>query len=361
MEGNQRMNIPPRGIINRHIFIFIYNLLKYIIYDSDQSEKLEKTLKEKRLKKIKLFINLANEEIYQLIKKSSNSEEKKITPKELNTDYSKENFKNIILFIKQQNQIYVGDILDSILIQICGFAMKIGPYDTINEYIFNNLKNIKGDIEQARKFINVEVFKDEKIKQNLYPPFGKMIICPFLYLLFYSYKAKLEIINNGKEYNDYDTMKYIFNYYIDGVNNYYIDDLSKTVNSYLSQQLKKEKLSKLFNIHYLEKSFLIEFDIINKLLDPNKDDDLLPTSKSPLDILESFFYTLFVYYKTINDGLIKYSQQSEKEKKEVVNINFTYDIENGLMDSYYALIVTSPIKIIKKIKKIGRASCRERV
>ena len=119
MNENQsickKMNIPPRTIINRNMFLFIYNLIKFIIYDEDKPE---------RLGKINLLIKIANEKIYPQIENSSNYEERQVNPKELTTEYSKENFENIILFLKQQNKVYVGDILGSILIQICGFMSK---------------------------------------------------------------------------------------------------------------------------------------------------------------------------------------------------------------------------------------------
>ena len=66
------MNIPPRKIINRDIYLFIYNLLKYIIYDEDKPEK--KILKEKHLEKINLFISIYNEKINKKIEKYSNKE-----------------------------------------------------------------------------------------------------------------------------------------------------------------------------------------------------------------------------------------------------------------------------------------------
>ena len=68
------MNIPPRKIINRDIYLFIYNLLKYIIYDEDKPEKFEKILKEKHLEKINLFISIYNEKINKKIEKYSNKE-----------------------------------------------------------------------------------------------------------------------------------------------------------------------------------------------------------------------------------------------------------------------------------------------
>ena len=349
------MNLPSKKIINRYIYLFSYNLIKNIIYDEDNSKKTENIRKNKHLKKIKLFIAIANEKInHRIAKYSSNKETRKL--KELTTEYSKENFENIILFLKQQNQIYIGDILDNILIQICGFAMKIDPYETISENIFDNLNSNKGDLEdteRVRKFINVEVFKDTKIRQNLYPPFKSITICPFLYLLFYSYKAKLDVINNNQKYYNYNITKCIFNYYFDNIKNYFINGISKTINSCLSDKLEEEDQSLFFNIHYLAKYLFKEFDKINKLLDENVNDDIKLKQETPIGLIEYFFYILFIYYKTKTDHLINYSKPNNNKENNIINIPFTYDMEYGFINCFYALMVTSPIKTIKNIKHVS--------
>ena len=348
------INTPPRSLININIYLYIYNLLKYIFFKVDESKNNENNLNKKRLEKILLFVKISNEKINQRIAKSSNNEK----PKEITIEYSKENFENIISFLKQQNQIYIGDILGNILTQICGLAMKIDPYETINENIFNSLKSIpsKGeqeekDLDRVRNFINVEIFKDKKMKKNLYPPFNEIVVCPFIYLLFYSYKSNLDIINNHKKFNNYNTMKYIFNYYIDCAKNYFMDNIGKKVNDYLSKEFEIKKLSSFFNIHYFSHDLEKEFDNISKLLDEEENKNIIPNSS--IDIIRYFFYTLFVYYKTINDNLLKDSKLNINEKNKTVNIPFTYDIECGFMNVVYALMIISPIKTIKNIKHVS--------
>ena len=343
--------IPPRKIIHPNIYLFIYNLLKTIIYDEDKPKRLEQNIKEKRSKKINLFITIINTKMKHKNDKLLSDEKKKLKFNELTTEYSVENFKNIILFLEQQNPIYIGDILDNILIQICGFSMKIDPYETINENIFDKEeKNRDVDLVNLSKFINAEVFKDQNMKKYLYPNY------PFLYFLFYSYKTKFNIINknNKEKYNNNDIMKYIFNYYIDDVNNYFIDNISKKVNDCLSKKIKNLSPSIFFNIHYLAEWLEKKFNDCIKFQNENKNEDSSNT-KTPSeyeDILEYFYYTLFVYYKIITD-FKKYSQSNKNEKNQIVNIPYSYDLENGFLNVFYALMVTSPIKVIKNIKHVS--------
>ena len=354
----EKMKVPHRTIINKIIYLFIYNLIKCIIFDEDKLKKKEIKLKEKHSKKIYLFIAIANEKIYQRINKISKTEEIKITAKYLTTEYTEENFENIIEFLKQQNSVYVGDILDSILIQICGFAMQIDPYETINEIIYDNL-SVNGDItgfekdELARikKYINGDVFKDDNLRKNLEPPFDKIISCPFLYLLFYSYKEKLEIINNKKKYNHYNTMKYYFNYFYDGVTNYFIDGFSKIVNNHLTQKLKEKNSSSLVNINYMDQVVVQGFKDINNLV--NKKETKDPEFKKTISMLQYFFYTLFVYSKTIKDKLIKYAQSNDNKKNKIIDTPYSYDLEYGFMNIYNSLMVISPIKSVNGIKHVS--------
>ena len=63
---------------------------------------------------------------------------------ELRREYSKENFENIIKFVKTHNVIYGGEILENILLKLFSSIMKIPQKETINKYIYYNLQNVFG-------------------------------------------------------------------------------------------------------------------------------------------------------------------------------------------------------------------------
>ena len=86
---NMHANIPPATIINRENYVFLYNLLKSIfIYDSN-SENVKRISK-----KLELFSKKIKDKYNILLKR----------------EYSRENFENIIKYVKIQNKQYGGEI-----------------------------------------------------------------------------------------------------------------------------------------------------------------------------------------------------------------------------------------------------------
>lgn len=90
-------------IINKYIHLFLFILVKFIFIKR----------KENKEKKLENKINETIEKINGIIKSKD---------KHINTKYTKENFKNIICFIKTQNQVYAGEIIEGILIYTFSFA-----------------------------------------------------------------------------------------------------------------------------------------------------------------------------------------------------------------------------------------------
>ena len=86
-------------LINRNIYLYLYNLIKYIFLNTKKSLEVEK--------KLVLHTNKINEEIIKDKKKFIDIK---------NNVYSKENIINILDFIKMQNLLYSGDIMEGILI-----------------------------------------------------------------------------------------------------------------------------------------------------------------------------------------------------------------------------------------------------
>ena len=82
------------SIINKKVYIFLYYLVKNII--------LEGKLNEKVIQKLQENLEAINKEI-----KDNN--------KHIKLEYTVPNFNNILSYIKSQNQILAGDILEGIL------------------------------------------------------------------------------------------------------------------------------------------------------------------------------------------------------------------------------------------------------
>ena len=58
----------------------------------------------------------------------------KYAEKSINTEYSHKNFKNILDFVKNQNLILAGDIVEGILILIFSYAFKTEKVNTFRKF-----------------------------------------------------------------------------------------------------------------------------------------------------------------------------------------------------------------------------------
>ena len=81
---------------------------------------------------------------------------------QINLEYSTNNFKNIIYFVKTQNRILAGDILEGILILIFSYAFETEKYNTFGEYIYKNDEE-KYKLEDSKNFKLVEWFKKDSL------------------------------------------------------------------------------------------------------------------------------------------------------------------------------------------------------
>ena len=312
---NSHTIIPPKTIINKNIYLFLYSLLKSIfIIDSENRVKKNKKL----------------DEIIQKIK-----DKYKI---ELKREYSKDNFENIIKYVKTQNIISAGEILENILLNLFTSIMIIPQNETINKYIYYNLQNIYGiknkikekqekEIDFIQNFILYDkLFPEElKNKEIFFQPY-KIIQTDLEYFLVLIYKLKIESIKN---YNK--NKKKLFN-----------ETSYKLYNYSLKNPNDKEEK----NIY---QNSIIEFENnINKIYENYKH----PSKDNQSNIISYFFFTLFVNYQTINSRLMEFSKNNKNAHK-FSRVPYEYNFIGGLMKSYFAILVSSPMRQDDRIKIIS--------
>ena len=314
---NSHSIIPPKSIINKKNYLFLYSLLKSIfIIDSDNRKKKNDKIEE-ITKKIK--------EIYKI---------------ELKRDYSKENFENIIKYVKTQNVIYCGEILENILLRLFTSIMKIPQKETINKYIYYNLQNIYGiknkikekqdkEIDLIQNFILYDkLFPEELKNQEIFFQPYKVIPTDFEYFLALIYKLKIESV---KKFNKNKEKQY--------------NKVSYTLYTY-SQKYPKEKEEK-----NLIQNSIIEFEkSINDILENYRTGN----NKNNANIISYFFFTLLVNYQIINSRLMKYSKNNKNNKKFSA-IPYEYNFIGSSMKGYYAILISSSMRQDNRIKIISMA------
>ena len=312
---NSYLNFPPKAIINKEIYLFLFSLLKSIfIFDS-----------ENRKKKIEKIDTISNKikDIYKI---------------ELKREYSKKNFQNIIQFVKNQNLIYAGEILENIVLSIFTSIMSIPQNETINNYIYNNLLNIysiKNKDEKARNE-EIDFIQNFIIYDNLYPEELKnkniffqpySIIQTILeYFLALIYKLRINSIKNNKKNVKDQYHKISFNLYN---------------NSSKYSENKEEK--------NLTKNSIIEFENnIDKIIDNYKEGSQITPNTN---IISYFFFTLFVNYQTINNRLMKFYIDN-KDINKFACVPYEYNIVGGSMKGFYAILISSPMRQDNRIIKL---------
>lgn len=311
---NPNTIIPPNSIINKDIYLFLYSLLKSI-FINDPENRIEKNRKlDSILLKIKYLYKL-----------------------ELKRIYSRENFENIIKYIKTQNIIYTGEILENILLTLFNTIMKIPKSETINKYVFNNLqyifliknktkeKQIK-EIDFIRNFIIYEKLYPEELKNKeiFFQPYVT-IPTDLEYFLALIYKIKIESLKNNnkiKENKYNDISSYLYKY---SINNKYD---------------KEEK-------NFFENGIIKFEKNINNIINNYKNH-----KNSSISLISYFFFTLFVNYQTINCQLINY-YENNKDINKYSNIDYDYDFKGSSMKGYYATLVSSPMRQDSRIKIIS--------
>ena len=327
---NSHSIVPPKEIFNKKLYAFLYSYFKSIfIIDLDNRKKKNEKIEE-YIKKIK--------EIYKI---------------ELKREYSKENFENIIKFVKTQNIIYGGEILENILLKLFCSVMNVPPYETTNKYIYYNFQNIIGlknnekpnekqlkEIKSIQNFINYDKIYPSELKNNeIFFQTNKNIQTDFEYFLTLIYQLKIDSIkinnrSNKKKFNDITHTLY----------NYSIKNSDKEENNISNNSI----------IQFEKNINLMRMNIKNKIIPvkvKNENNNKKKTNES-ISIISYFFFTLFTNYQTINSRLMKYTENDQKNNEFAV-VPYEYNINGGLMKGEYAILISSPMRQDDRITKIS--------
>ena len=316
-----------KKIINKTVYIFTYNLFKYIFIkrQKDQPEVVGK---------LDSFIKKINEKI---IKEN----------KYISKDYSIGNFKNIIEFIKSQNKMFSGEIIEGILIYVFSFAFKASKEKTFGKYIHNNISKLKDprDFEICEMFnlekfkpeelgnfeelLNIDATADDKINTRINEGQKKSMLFNLLFQVFYE-----KYIDVKKIYSNYNkSMNYINKGFSDNqkISSDIYDKLKDNSNTALDKDISSNSINTL----------------ISQLFFPNEFGKI---SRAPIRIIRSFLIQVFIYSQNSHSPLMKYITKDPDSKYEV--IPFTYDLKGACVEGRFAYIILSPVRIEPRITKI---------
>ena len=282
-EKIQNQNYKPiqdnsKIMINKNIHLFLYNLLKCIfIKDYNSSHKNH----------LNSFLNKINKAI---IKKRR---------KYITSEYSIDNFKNIIDFTRSQNSLFAEEIIEGLLIIIFCLTFKTDSSKSFEEYIYNNLSLIKENCGyelsewfQERKFDPIELHNIKKL-----------------------------LIIEAQENNDKERNKLVIYNLLFDINKSKIIDL----------------------VQYSPNDSFSSIDLT--FLDKDINENNIITTKSRIIKLilsdyyiRKFFIKIFIYYQ--NKNLL------------ALEAPFIYDLENAKIKSEFASCILAPCRIEPKINQL---------
>ncbi len=317
MNENNLLNIileNSKKHINKTIYTYIFLLMKYIFIGKQNFAnqfRIEDTIQ--KLKKFTAHINkyiIINEENFI-----------KIEP---NEKYTYKNFNNIIKFIKSQNLMYAGNILEGILIIIFNYSIKTSKEDNFGKYISKNFEKFRdsNNKDLPSWFSNSKEIFDNKELESIYDLLAKDLsikdknINNNVRPIFH--KFLFEIISNK------------FNILKENKNK----ELLKEMEIYLSIYKSMNHCTSYYEQDYKENSIImLYYYFIHK-------------KQCPIKIIYCFLMSIYIYYQ--NTNLINLNS-SENDDTTLENIPYTYQLKDYKVEGRFSNVITSPMTIEPRI------------
>lgn len=160
MENSKKYFQGTKELIDQTMHKYLYVLIKYIFFEGNLNKRTKELLYS--------FTHKINEAYNINII---------LNTKKGKTWYSFDNLKKILNFAKEQNFVFISEILENIIIRVLSFAFKVNSQDCFGKFIYNDLKALKE--EKGKKMIewivndHLQIFKDiddggqQKAKDNI--------------------------------------------------------------------------------------------------------------------------------------------------------------------------------------------------
>ena len=319
--------------IDKNIYLFLIILFKHLFLkesnEKGKNEKLDKTIKEINLNMIK-------------------DNDKFISKK-----YDLQNIRNIMDFVKSQNTVYCGDIIENILIYIFSFGFKVGKDATFGQYLYNNIGKLRDPSNyDILNMINSKIFAPKELGN-----FKELLIMDI------SFNELSNNVINEKQKNSvlYNLLIEIYKVKYKFLSK---DNYNEKVLNYINKGYINLKLyEKIYNNLKDNSTTILEQDLaansINSLvLNIFTSEGSEKVSRASIRIIRSFLISVFIYYQNKHSPLMKYIKPKDIDEDEEENENslaympFTYELRGALIEGRFSNIILSPLKIEPRITNI---------
>ena len=334
--------------IDKSIYSYLFMLVKYIFFGEKGIKNEDK--KNEIIAKLKNMTNNINK---KFIKNEANFI--KIEP--LDVAYSLKNFSNILNFIKIQNSMFAGDLLEATIMMTFSFGFETDKTNEFGKFIYVNISRLRDasyhdlsdwfkkgenrfqplELKDFKSLLDNEKYlgdlenKNRILDQNkpiLQELITKMIKDKFDFIISNTGKSKtFDFINNGK----LDLIKLFLNKFRD----------MKNQSSNLTMVDKDFTSNSIAFIYY----YLFE-------------DEKLP----PIRLIRCFLTAIYIYYQNEHSPLMNYIKpEKDSKKEELEEIPFSYSLRGGFVEGRFSNTIISPIKLEPKISSVnlGQNNIRE--
>lgn len=314
-----------KTILNKKIHLFLFALFKNIFL---------KKYNKKKTKELDGIIDKINKDII------------KEQDKYINKDYELKNIKNILDFVKNQNLIYCGDIIENILIYIFSYGYKAEKDSTFGQYLYNNIGKLRDPKNyDILNMINPVVFAPEEFRN-----FKQLLLIDISFN---------EINNNVISEKQKQSVLYnlLVEIYIMKYKIFSKEYYNKNILNYINKGYFDMKIyEKIYNILKDNSSTIIEQDLSANSINSFVSNFFYPLGfgkipRASIRIIRAFLISVFIYYQNKNSPLMKYIKPNENDNS-LVNIPFTYDLRGASIEGRFANIILSPLRIESRITNI---------
>ena len=268
--------------------------------------------------------------------------------KYINFDYSIKNFENIIDFVRFQNKIYAGEIVEGILIYTFSFSFYADKDKTFGYYIFSSIYKMK----DPNNFEIVYMFKQNKF----IPDELKNIKL----LLLKDFKCENSIQNDNLITYDQKNsviLNLLFRIFVEKYINIKIERKNnKAVYYIIRGKTNNQEISEtIYNDLRQNPETILDKDIACNSIMNIELNIFLPKrfgylSRIPIKLFRALLIQVFIYYQNKHSPLMKFIIKEENE--DYAPIPYIYDLRGAYIEGRFAYIILSPIRIEPKIEKI---------
>jgi len=311
-KNNMKIFRDAKFLIDQNIYKFLLALMKVIFI------KTIKTIKTNKAKKIlNEFIQKINKEI---IEKS-----KELKP--LSLEYSPENFKNIINFVKSQNSIFYSEILENILIIVFGMAFNTKKENIFGKYIYNNLDILK----KNNNYILDDWFNPQKFNSQILEGTKDSRESYIKILLENDALDNLEENHFSEKQRNVVLFSFL-KHILDGkLSVSKIRDKSNGSAIFSTSRTMSKYTSIMSNMYYNKE--------IGKM------------NMVPIRMSRSLLISVYIYCQIKNSPLMEYIKESD-DNNELEVLPFAYDLSESAIEGEYSNIIFAPLRIEPRIEEL---------